>query len=112
MTQKIFIELYEDENGRCPYLKWFDKLKNKKDAPRIENRVRRIETDGNFGTIESIGDGVFEFKFYFGPGYRIYFGKEDDAFIIILIGDDKGTQKRDIEKAKAYWKDYKERKDG
>jgi len=110
VTQKIVVELYEDRNGKCPYLKWFDKLKNKRDAARIEYRIRRLESDGNFGTVESIGDGVYEFKFYFGPGYRAYFGKENDRFIILLIGGDKGTQKRDIEKAKEYWSDYQEAK--
>ena len=110
MTQKTLVELYEDKNGKCPYLKWFDKLKDKRDAARIEYRIRRLENDGNFGSVESVGDGVYEFKFYFGPGYRVYFGKENDRFIILLIGGDKGTQTRDIEKAKEYWSDYKEAK--
>lgn len=94
------IKLYEDKKGQCPYLKWFDKLKDNKDAARIEYRIRRIESDGNFGIIEPVDDGVYEFKFYFGPGYRVYFGKKNNQLIIPLMGGHKGTQKRDIEKAK------------
>ena len=111
MTFRYIVKLYEDRNGKIPYLRWFDKLKIKRDAARIEYRIRRIETDGNFGIVKPIGEGIYEFKFYFGPGYRVYFGRENERIILLLSGGGKETQERDIKKAKRYWKDYKERKD-
>lgn len=48
----------------------------------------------------------------FGPGYRPYFGKEGDELVLLLIGRDKGSQRKDIAKAAGYWKHYKERADG
>jgi putative addiction module killer protein len=48
----------------------------------------------------------------FGPGYRLYFGKEGDELILLLIGGDKGSQRKDIAKAAGYWTHYKERANG
>ncbi|MCA9840312.1 MAG: type II toxin-antitoxin system RelE/ParE family toxin [Trueperaceae bacterium] len=69
-------------------------------------RLNRIETDNHFGDIEPVSDGVFELRFHFGPGYRIYYGKDGDKVIILLCGGIKKSQKRDIAKAKEYWEDY------
>lgn len=63
---------------------------------------------GNLGDHHSVGEGVSELRFSFGPGYRIYYGIEDKKIILLLCGGDKSTQKRDIKKAIQYWKDYKE----
>jgi putative addiction module killer protein len=43
----------------------------------------------------------------FGAGYRVYFGEDGDKIVVLLMGGDKSTQTRDIEKAKAHWKEYK-----
>ncbi len=48
----------------------------------------------------------------FGPGYRIYFGKDGDEVVLLLVGGDKGSQRKDIAKALTYWSDYKEHDDG
>lgn len=72
--------------------------------PRIRSRLRRIEETGNLGDYRSVGGGVFEFRLQFGAGYRIYFGKIGDDAILLLRGGDKGSQSRDIEKAKTDWK--------
>lgn len=53
-----------------------------------------------------LGDGIFELKFNFGPGYRVYFGFKKNTFLILLFGGSKKGQQRDIEKAKEYWLDH------
>jgi putative addiction module killer protein len=72
-------------------------------------RISRAE-DGNFGDHKSIGQGLFEFRIQFGPGYRIYYGIEDEKIILLLIGGDKSTQAKDISKAKSFWTSYKQEK--
>ena len=73
---------------------------------RIDARLTRIRETGNFGVCEPVGDGVFELKFDFGPGYRVYFGFKTDTFLILLFGGYKKGQQRDINKAKEYWQDH------
>ena len=71
--------------------------------------VTRISL-GNFSNVEGVGSGVFEYKLDFGPGYRIYFGKDGDKLVILLGGGTKKRQPRDISAALANWQDYKQRK--
>lgn len=73
---------------------------------RIDARLTRIEKTGNFGVCESVGDGVFELKFDFGPGYRVYFGYKTDKVLVLLLGGYKKGQQKDIDKAKEYWHEY------
>lgn len=75
---------------------------------RIRNRISRIE-DGNFGDCKNIGDGIFELRLFFGPGYRIYFGKYKKTSVILLSGGDKSSQNKDIKQAKLYLKEYMEK---
>jgi putative addiction module killer protein len=63
---------------------------------------------GNFGTVKLIGGGVSELKIDHGPGYRVYYAMSGKTVVLLLIGGDKSTQQRDIETAKAYWKQQKE----
>jgi len=56
---------------------------------------------GNLGDVEPVGDGVFEMREHFGPGYRVYFINQGKQILVILGGGDKSTQKKDIKKAKA-----------
>ena len=67
---------------------------------------RQLET-GNFGDYRSVGEGVFELRFHFGAGYRIYFGEVDNTIVLLLCGGDKSSQARDIDRAKAYWMEHK-----
>jgi putative addiction module killer protein len=73
---------------------------------RIDARLTRIRETGNLGICEPVGDGVFELKFDFGPGYRIYFGYKKSTFLIFLLGGHKKGQQKDINKAKEYWLDH------
>ena len=71
--------------------------------------MRRLEL-GNFSNVKGVGAGVFEYRIDFGPGYRVYFGKDGDVLVILLGGGTKKRQDRDIATAQMRWKDYQKRK--
>ncbi len=99
---------YETPGGRYPFEEWLESLKDKKARYIIRARLDRLAY-GNAGKCKPVGDGVFELKVYYGPGYRIYFAEEGKMIVILLYGGDKSTQKKDIIRAREYWVDYKER---
>lgn len=90
---------------------WLRSLKDGKARGRIRQRIARVRL-GNFGDVRSVGDGVHELRIPFGPGFRVYFGREGDSIVILLSGGDKSTQGRDIDRAKEYWRDYRSRDHG
>lgn len=96
------------ENGRSPYAEWFDDL-DEVAAARVEKYILRLEHD-NFGVAKFLSDGVFELRLDFGPGYRVYFGREGRAIIILLGGGSKRRQDADIAAAVERWKRYKQTK--
>lgn len=102
-------EPYATEDGKKPYDEWLRKLKDLKAKARVAVRVDRA-VRGNLGLHRELQGGAFELKEDFGPGYRIYFGIDGDEIIILLVGGDKGSQDRDIAKAKEYWTNYLGRK--
>lgn len=104
------IEIYQTDNGKRPFSQWLNDLKDQVTKAKIRIRLDRLEK-GNFGKCEPVGEGVFELKFYFGPGYRIYFGEIGSKRMLLLCAGDKDTQQGDIEKAQAYFRDYKSRED-
>lgn len=65
---------------------------------------------GNFSNVKGVGAGVFEYRIDFGPGYRVYFGKDGDTVVILLAGGTKKRQDKDIADARERWTDYKKRK--
>jgi len=97
---------YETENGKCPFTEWLDGLKDVVARAIVRKRLNRIRM-GNFGNTRSVGEGIFELKIDFGPGYRIYYGLDGDLLVVLLCGGDKGSQARDIQKASEYWQDYR-----
>jgi putative addiction module killer protein len=101
---------YETEEGACPFADWFDGL-DARAAAKVRTAIARIET-GNPGDVKPVGEGVSERRIDFGPGYRVYFGQDGQRLVILLLGGTKKRQQRDIAQAKAYWRDYKQRKDG
>ena len=64
---------------------------------------------GNLGDHKTVGGGVWEARVTFGPGYRIYFGKDGHSIVVLLLGGDKGSQSQDIRRAQRSWADYLER---
>ena len=80
-------------------MKWYARLKDIRAKTRIAVRIRRMQL-GAVGDAKSVGDGVMELRFDFGPGYRVYYTERGGEIVILLAGGDKSTQERDIEKAK------------
>ena len=101
---EIEVKIHRDQNGQEPFTNWLSKL-DKKIQDRIMERLDRIK-HGNLGDYKNLGDGIYELRFFFNSGYRIYFGKEGNTIIIILCAGDKSSQSKDIEKAKQYWRNY------
>lgn len=58
-----------------------------------------------------MGEGVYELRFFFGSGYRVYFAEDGKTIVVLLLGGDKGSQSKDIAKAKGYWKDHRNRQE-
>ena len=96
------------ENGHSPFAEWFNEL-DSVTAARVHRNVRRLEA-GNFGAAKSLRDGVFELRLDFGPGYRVYYGREGRTIIILLGGGSKRRQDADIAAAVARWKRYRQTK--
>lgn len=96
------------ENGRSPFGEWLNDL-DKVAAARVNIYIHRLEA-GNFGAAKFLCDGVFELRLDFGPGYRIYFGKDARTLIILLAGGSKRRQNADIAAAVERWKRYKQAK--
>ncbi len=105
---KLTIREYVSADGKSYFREWLDSLAVPVRA-RIQARVLRFET-GNLGDHKSAGEGVWEARVMFGPGYRIYFGKEGRSIILLLLGGDKSSQAGDIRKARQLWKEYLEDK--
>ena len=104
----IEIRLYIDRSGRSPFDRWFEKLNDSAKA-RIAVSLDRLER-GNFSAAKPVGEGVSELRLDFGPGYRIYYGKDGEELVILLGGGTKKRQQIDIETAKALWQEFKQRK--
>lgn len=102
------IEIYQTDNGKRPFSQRLKDIKDHLSRAKIRLRLDRLEM-GNFGQCESVGEGVFELKIDYGPGFRVYFGKIKSKCVLLLFGGDKSSQKSDILKAKTYFKDYQSR---
>jgi putative addiction module killer protein len=104
----IRLHEYLDANGRNEYRTWFNGL-DVAAATKATVALERI-AGGNTSSMKPVGEGVSECKIDFGPGYRIYFGKDGDRLVILLGGGTKKRQNQDIENAKAAWREYKQLK--
>lgn len=81
------------------FAKWFGGLRDAVARKRIAQRIVLLE-GGHFGDVKSVGDKVAELRIDHGPGYRVYFTRRGETLILLLLGGDKGSQQRDIAKAK------------
>lgn len=95
--------IYRNTEGRTPFNEWALQLD---DTTRLKLKayIDRVVLGGSIKNIQSVGDGVFEIKINLGPGYRIYFSEIGKNHLLLLLGGKKGSQKRDIKKAKKYWR--------
>jgi putative addiction module killer protein len=104
------IRYYVASDGQEPFAHWFADLEGAARA-RVTRGIIRLE-QGNFSNVKSVGEGVLEYRIDFGPGYRVYFGREGETLVVLLTGGTKKRQQRDIDAARTYWQDYKQSKRG
>ena len=104
----IEIREYLDHRGQSPFGRWFNGL-DARAAVRVRTALARMEA-GNLSNVRGVGSGVLERRISVGPGYRVYFGRDGDALIVLLGGGTKGGQQRDIEDARDLWQEYKRRR--
>ena len=79
--------------------RWLRGLSDRRAAARISRRLGRV-ANGLLGDVRSVGEGVSEMRIHYGPGYRLYYVREDENMFVLLCGGDKSSQRRDIEWAK------------
>ncbi len=101
------IEYYLTAINKKPFKEWMDGLDINTRA-KIRIRLDRVRL-GNLGKNRHVGEGVYELKIDYGPGYRVYYALNGKTVVLLLVGGDKSTQRKDILQAKAYWQDHKER---
>jgi len=86
------------------FSKWLYKLKDIQGKVSILRRIERMKK-GNFGDYKPLGEAVSELRLTTGPGYRVYYAQKGDEIIVLLVGGDKSSQSKDIEKAKQLLKE-------
>ena len=107
-TAVIEVRRYRAADGTEPFTEWLSRLKDRQAKARVLVRIDWLQA-GNFGDCKSVRDSVFELRIDWGTGYRVYFGREGAAVVILLVGGDKRRQDADIECAVELWQDYKTR---
>jgi putative addiction module killer protein len=111
MPREQAVRIYARSDASEPFTQWLRGLRDGRTRNRIRQRIARVRL-GNFGDTRFVGEGVHELRIPFGPGFRVYFGRDGDGVVILLCGGDKSTQVRDIERAQDYWRDYRSRAHG
>jgi putative addiction module killer protein len=101
------LQIYRTVTGKCPFRDWQDLLAKKAQAV-IDGRIARVQA-GNLGDCKIVASGVMELRVDFGPGYRVYFTISGNQIVILLLGGNKTTQKKDIKKASQYFEDWRDR---
>jgi putative addiction module killer protein len=102
------VRYYVTEAGDSPFADWFASL----DAvarSKVATAIARIER-GNLSNVKSVGQGVLEYRIDFGPGYRVYLGRDGDVLVVLLTGGTKKRQQRDIRMAAAFWNEFRQRR--
>jgi putative addiction module killer protein len=101
----IELRYFRGRDGVCPFEDWFRDL-DAQAAAKISVGLVRVE-QGNLANVKGVGEGVLEYRIDWGPGYRVYFGRDGEYLVVLLTGGTKKRQQRDIETAKKLWRDYK-----
>lgn len=99
---------YVTATGDDVFAGWFGVLADRQAQARIQARIYRLQ-NGLFGDCQPVGEGVWELRIDWGPGYRVYYARAGEKILLLLCGGDKRKQQADIKRAKDYWHDYKER---
>jgi putative addiction module killer protein len=107
-SDRVEVLEYLEPNDRSPYADWFNNL-NPPAAAKVAVGLARL-SQGNFSNVKGVGSGVYEYRINFGPGYRMYFGKDGEQVILLLGGGTKKRQHRDIADSVGRWRYYKLRK--
>lgn len=100
------IRKYRRPDGLIPFDRWIAKLRDARARARILIQIDRLAL-GLSGDCKPVGEGVHELRIFEGKGYRVYFGYDGRAVVVLLCGGDKATQDKDIELAKSYWREYR-----
>jgi len=100
---------YRDVAGREPFQIWFDLLERQA-AAKVATVLTRL-AQGNLSEVKPVGAGVLERRIDWGPGYRVYFGRDGECLVVLLCGGTKRRQQRDIAAAHRLWADYKARRE-
>jgi putative addiction module killer protein len=107
MSQDLWtIQIYVTKDDVCPFEEWLETL-DPQFQIRIDVRLDRLKL-GNFGDCKSVGDGIFELRFTFGPGFRIYYGIAGKHIVLLLFGGSKKNQDKDIKTAHKFWKAFQD----
>ncbi len=104
----IELRYYLASDGKSPFEQWFTEL-DAAAAAKVSVALARLE-QGNLSNAKGVGEGVLEYRIDWGPGYRVYFGRDGEVLVILLTGGTKKRQQRDIDTAKALWSDYRRRR--
>ena len=111
MTVQTFpyeIDYYKTTEGKAPFKEWLEALRDVNGRAKIRVRLDRARL-GNLGDNKPVDEGVWELRIDHGPGYRVYFAKEGTRLVLLLVGGDKASQKRDIAQAVSYLQDHRRR---
>lgn len=101
------LRTYRTKQGKEPFIDWLNSLKDRVGRANIYNRLNRVAL-GNYGDCEPVGQGVYELRIHYGPGYRVYFSEQRETIILLLLGGSKRTQAKDIKKAQQFWTHFRE----
>ena len=104
----IELRYYLTEDGQSLFERWYSRLDNLA-AAKVTVALARLE-QGNLSNAKTLGGGLVECRIDWGPGYRVYFGRDGDVVVILLTGGTKRRQQKDIEAAHSLWLEYKQRK--
>jgi len=108
MGNVVEIRHYLSRAGKDVFDDWLSRLADPRLQAKIANRINRLAA-GNFGDSKALGEGLFELRIDWGPGYRVYYAMLGRWCVLLLCGGDKRRQSSDIDRALEYFKDYKER---